>query len=139
MSYARIDDMVARFGEREVAQLTNRDGLDVVDADVLDEALADANAEVHGYLATRYRVPPDPVPRLLVRVACDVARYRLYDDAAPDEVRRRYEDAVRLLKSVADGGVSLGADAAAPSHPQLVQVVDVSPGLFSRRPNGGLR
>lgn len=139
MSYARIDDMVARFGEREIAQLTNRDGLDVVDADVLDEALADANAEVQGYLATRYRVPPDPVPRLLVRVACDVARYRLYDDGATDEVRRRYEDAVRLLKSVADGGVSLGEDAAAPSHPQLAQVVDVAPGLFSRRPNGGLR
>ncbi len=137
--YATVADLVARFGEREIAQRSSRDGRDVIDEAVVGQALADANAEAHGYIATRYPVPFSPVPPLLVRVVCDIARYRLYDDAAPEEVRKRYEDAARLLTRIADGSVSIGPPEASPSHPQTVAVVAPAPGLFARRPNGGLR
>lgn len=131
--YATANDMMGRFGDAEMLQLSARAGSDVV-----DQALDDAMAEIDIYLSNRYKLPLDPTPPVIKRVACDIARYRLYDNAAPDEVRKRYEDATRLLRSLADGVTSLGL-------PGIVepngQVVIVQPGvkLFGRRPGGGLR
>lgn len=121
MTYATLSDMTTRFGEVELAQLTDRaEGL-VVQQDVLDRALDDATAEVDGYLATRYRLPLAVVPQLLVRLVCDIARYRLYDERTTEAVRQRYEDSVRMLKSISTGAVLLagaeltGADAPQPT------------------------
>ncbi|MFN3985735.1 MAG: gp436 family protein [Rhodocyclaceae bacterium] len=137
-TYATVQDLIDRFGEREIAQITNRTGLDVIDVDAAELALADANAEVHSYIATRYPVPFDPVPQLIVRLVCDIARYRLYDDAVPEEIRNRYTDAVRILGRVASGEASFGVAEASPSHAQTAQVVSRPHSLFGRRPNGGL-
>lgn len=108
MTYATQADLVDRFGETELAQRTNRtDGL-TIDTDVLGRALADADAEIDGYLATRYALPLASTPVVLVRMAADIARYRLFGDGAPDEVRNRYTDAVKLLVAISDGKVQLG-------------------------------
>ncbi len=138
-TYATLADLVARFGEREIAQLTNRDGLDVIDPDVAAQALADANAEAAAYLAARYPVPPEPVPQVLVMVVCNISRYRLYDDAAPEEVRKRYEDATKLLARIANGEISIGPPQATPTHAQTAVLVGGTPAVFGRRPGGGLR
>lgn len=135
-AYATTADLVTRYGEAEIIQLTDRDHLGAIDAGVAAQALDDANAEVDSYLAVRYPVPPDPLPTLLVRIACDIARYRLYDDAAPEEIRKRYEDATRILARLADGSMSFGVSPAAPSHPQVAQVVEGAPSVF-KRPRGG--
>ncbi|HMS05352.1 MAG TPA: DUF1320 domain-containing protein [Burkholderiaceae bacterium] len=115
MSYATQADMVDRFGEAELVQRTNRlTGGTAIDTVVLGRALADADAEVNGYLAVRYAMPLAATPPVITRVACDLARYYLHDDKVPDTVRQRYEDAVALLKRLAAGDVTLGPDAAAP-------------------------
>lgn len=138
--YASLQDMIDRYGEREIAQIAQGHALDVIDADRVDRALDDASGEIDGYVGTRYPLPLDPVPTLLRRTACDIARYRLYDDAAPDEVRRRYEDSTRVLRHIADGTVSLGERPGTPTIPQIVQIVEGSGNaLFKRRPRGGLR
>lgn len=140
MPYATLQDMIGRFGERELGQIAQGYALEVIDAERVERALADAEAEIDGYVGTRYPLPIDPVPALLTRAACDVARYRLYDDAAPDEVRRRYEDVARVLRHIADGTVSLGTRPGTPTLPQEVQMVEHTGGaLFRRRPGGGLR
>lgn len=137
--YATLSDLVERFGEAELIQLTDTTGAGEIDESRAAAALEDAHAEVHGYLATRYPQPPDPVPRLLVRVAADIARYHLYDDAAPDEVRRRCEDARRVLQAIARGEVSLGAPHNTPTHALTVTLAGQPPRLFARRRGGGLR
>ncbi|WP_180125669.1 gp436 family protein [Rhodoferax sp. BLA1] len=107
MSYASQADMTERFGETEVAQRTNRiDGL-TIDSSVLDRALSDADAEIDSYLATRYALPLPSTPLVLVRMACDIARYRLFGEAVPETVRLRYADAISLLKRMAVGDVQL--------------------------------
>jgi phage gp36-like protein len=107
MTYATQTDLVDRFGTEELAQRTNRvDGL-TIDTVVLGRALLDADAEIDGYLATRYSLPLASTPPVLARLASDLARYRLCDDKAPEAVRLRYEDAVRLLKAMAHGDVQL--------------------------------
>ena len=78
----------------------------------LDRALADADDEINTYLATRYGLPLASVPAVLKRVAADIARYYLYDETANDAVTRRYNDAVKFLRAVANGTASLGLDLA---------------------------
>lgn len=107
MTYATQADLVDRFGETEVAQRTDRINGTNIDTMVLGRALADADAEIDGYLATRYRLPLASVPAVLVRLASDMARYQLCVGGVPEAVRQRYEDAVSLLKRMASGDVQL--------------------------------
>lgn len=108
MPYATQQDLVDRFGETEIIQLSDRGNNGAIDTAVVAAKLADADAEVDGYLAGRYTLPLEPVPRVLVRVACDIARYHLYDDRATEQVTTRYRDAVRLLEQIAKGTVNFG-------------------------------
>lgn len=107
MTYATQADLTERFGSVELAQLTDRASGQVIDTAVLDRALADADAEINSYLATRYALPLATTPTVLVRLAADMARYRLFDDRVTDAVRQRYQDAVSLLKRLASGEVRL--------------------------------
>lgn len=106
--YCTQEDMIKRFGEAELIQLTDHDNVGELNTDVLTRAISDANAEIEGYLSSRYSAPVTPVPTTLVRVACDIARYYLYDDMATEHVSKRYNDAVAFLKGVARGDISIG-------------------------------
>ena len=108
MPYATLADLTTRYGEEEIRQRTDRTGSGVVDAAVVAQALADASAEIDAYLAGRFTLPLATVPPHLVRICCAIARYRLWDDAMPERVRVEYQDAVRLLESIAKGTVTLG-------------------------------
>lgn len=87
------------------------------DTERLARACEDATNLVDGYLGGRYALPLSSVPDMVRAWAADVARYRLWDDRAPEEVRRRYEDALRQLELTAKGTISLppGSDGARPS------------------------
>lgn len=112
MSYASQTDLTDRFGATELAQRTDRTNGTTIDTVVLGRALSDADAEIDGYLATRYSLPLASTPPVINRLACDLARYRLYDDGVPETVRVRYQDAVSLLKRMASGEVQLAGVAA---------------------------
>lgn len=118
MAYATLADLIARFGEEEITQRTDRVNAGTPDAAIAARALDDASAEIDGYLATRYQLPLPTVPAMLARIACDIARYRLWEDLASPEVRQRYEDARRLLESISRGVVSLGLPANLPPAAQ---------------------
>jgi phage gp36-like protein len=112
MPYAQPSDMIARYPNRDLVQLTNEDPTQTtVNQAALQQALADASAEIDGYLESRFALPLSDPPAVLVRLACDIAMYRLQalrplHDLA--EARKRYEDAIALLTRVADGSLTLG-------------------------------
>lgn len=136
MPYATQADLEARFGVDELTQLTDRVGAGVPDAAIVARALADADAEIDGYLASRYDLPLTTVPPVLARIACDIARYRLWEDRASEEVRLRYEDARRMLESIARGQVSLGLPAAN-AAPALAEVSLGNARVMTRDGTGG--
>lgn len=105
--YARRQDMVARFGETEILQLTDRTNRGEIDDSALSQALRDADAEIDSYLVGRYLMPLPSVPRVLRLYACDIARYRLYDDRVTDAVTSRYKQAVSALRQIADRRITL--------------------------------
>lgn len=105
--YAAQADLEARFGSTELEQLAPAAG-GGIDSARVDQALADAAAEIDGYLQSRYTLPLSAVPVVLTRICADLARYYLHDDAAPEIVSKRYEHAVAFLRGLADGKTSLG-------------------------------
>lgn len=113
MAYATVEDMIARFGELEVLQLTDRNQEGVIDKAVVKTALDDATAEIDAYLG-RFRRPFEDVPPILVRLCCDIARYRLTAAQGvliTEEIRNRYKiDVLELLKALAKGDIQLGID-----------------------------
>ena len=108
MAYATKQDMIDRFGEGELAQLTDRDaGASINDA-VLDQALADADDHIDAALAVRYDLPLSSTPPLLKRIAATIARYFLHDDAVTETVKDQFDEVQVLLGQIANGKRSLG-------------------------------
>ena len=110
MPYASRADMEKTFGEKECIALTDRDFTGVINDDVLNGGLQRASAKIDTYLASRYPVPWNDTPGVLVGTCCDIARYELTgaDTQNTDEIRNRYREAIRFLESVSAGRATLG-------------------------------
>lgn len=126
MTYATAQDMIDRFGERQMRQLTDvrEPRLDAVNMAVLGTALDDASAEIDGYLAGVVALPLASTPEMLRVICVDLARYRLQHTTADEQVVQRVEAAREYLMAVAAGKVKLtlpgGADVPAPGAGTVV-------------------
>jgi len=112
MTYAVKQDLIDRFGEPELAALTDRDNGEVINNTTVQRALDDADSLINGYLQSRYSLPITSVPQTILAAACDIARYYLHGDRVTEIVKERYDTRISWLKDVAAGRVSLGLDAA---------------------------
>jgi len=110
MPYASQQDLINRVGEDELLVAADRDRDGVIDSAVVEGALEDASAEIDSYLAQVYALPLPSVPRLINRLACDIAFHRLSPEAdtATEYRRSRYDEAVSLLKKLAKREITLG-------------------------------
>lgn len=119
MGYATLQDLVDRFGEDELIQLTDRTNrpASTIVAAVAQLHLDDADAIIDGYLAKLYTLPLSVVPGSVTKTACDLARYFLHGKAAEKDgaVATNYRNAVKWLESVATGVVVLDAAGVAPA------------------------
>lgn len=101
--YASRNDLEARFGEGELQQLEMMQTV----GNSIEEALQDASEEIDSYIAVRYVLPLPSTPSTLKRIACNVARYRLYFQQPTEEIENRYKAEIDFLKRVADGKATL--------------------------------
>ena len=115
MNYASVQDMIDRYPNRDLVQLSNEDPtVTTVNSAPLQQAIADASAEIDGYLGGRFALPLSDPPAVLNRIATDIAMYRLQSlrplhDLA--DARKRYDDAIAMLSKVAAGELTLGVAA----------------------------
>ncbi|UDF29833.1 UNVERIFIED_ORG: DUF1320 domain-containing protein [Roseateles sp. XES5] len=129
MTYATQQDMVDRFGELELVQLTDRVNVPVstIDAVVVARALGDASAKIDTYLTKAVKLPLPTVPDVLVKTAADIARYYLHGKAADKDspVTAAYNDALAWLRDVSRGLVelSVGGETPAPAGGGSVKAV----------------
>lgn len=111
MAYASAADLIDRFGEPELVQLTDTTQSGVVDAGRLALELDSASGQMDMYLGARNPLPLTSITQgqasELTRLCCDIARYRLWNDRASDEVRIRYQDAIGVLEMIAKGTLPL--------------------------------
>ena len=124
MIYATAQDLIDRFGEAEMVQLTDVD-LQAVQTGKVERAIGDAQAYADSFVGRVYSLPltgcvkPTPVvgnpqatelvaPPQLARIVADVARYYLWKDFAPEsEVYLRYKAAGKELEAIGKGEATL--------------------------------
>jgi phage gp36-like protein len=163
MPYILVTDLLTRFGAEELAQLADRDtprlvtdellsaaaaGTDMTgwsDADVdavskavasIEQAIEDAQSAIDGYLSGRYGTPIATPPAVVKRLACDIARYYLYDDHATETVQKRYDAAIAFFRDVSAGKVTLGAETQATQPAGGIVEIVTSDRVFSRSGRG---
>lgn len=103
MKYATLEELNRRFGTRELQILAPGDEPAGIDPDLIEAALNDAQAEIDSYIGQRYRIPLSSVPDVLVGVACDLARFRLYSTNPTEEVMNRHNQRIAFLRDVSSG------------------------------------
>jgi phage gp36-like protein len=114
--YGTAAQFVEAFGEPETVMLTNLDTpmATAIDPVPLERDLIDAAALIDSYIGRRYLLPLTVTPGVLIPYSLDIARYRLDRIRNREDVRVRYEDAIKWLESIACGKcalMGLGADA----------------------------
>lgn len=100
MPYVTAEDYEEAFSQGELADL-------IAGGQDFERQEAAASSLVDGYLAGRYVLPLASVPDMLRGWALDIVRYRMWSDQAPEEVRRRYEDALAQLRDLAARRIDL--------------------------------
>nr|VFK58192.1 MAG: Mu-like prophage protein gp36 [Candidatus Kentron sp. UNK]VFK68306.1 MAG: Mu-like prophage protein gp36 [Candidatus Kentron sp. UNK] len=123
MAYITQAELVTRFGEEEIRQLTGNGG--GIDAAVVAAAIADTDALMDGYLMARYRLPFAETPPLLLPVAANIARHFLYADQSVKPVEERYQDALKTLDKISRGSITLPGETPGSTNTVNDRVVSV--------------
>ena len=100
--YCTQPQLETRYGTDLLVALTDRatPSSGLVDAVVVEQAIADASAEIDGYVAKRYQLPLVSTPDTLRDLAQVMTFYKLHRRETDDKTRRDYEDALKRLKTL---------------------------------------
>jgi phage gp36-like protein len=109
MSYATLQQLTDRFGERMLVALTDRAEVPTgaIDTAVVTRALTDTDALIDGYLMARYVLPLTETPPLVADLAQAIAIYKLHPYAPDPKIEADYKDALRMLQQIAAGTIRL--------------------------------
>lgn len=113
MAYSELADIKNQLDESELVQLTDDEGIGLVNESRVTRAIADADEEIDGYLQSRMVVPVSPVPGIIRKCSVDIALWNLFarrGDSMPETRKERYKNAVAFLVKVAEGKIGLGAN-----------------------------
>lgn len=115
MAYTTTQRIIDAITLQSLIHLTDDTNQDAVGAAVVDAAITSADTLIDTYLGGRYAIPvAAPVPDVIVKISTDLTIYNLYlrrFDANEDALkvaRKRYEDALDLLKRISAGQIVLG-------------------------------
>jgi len=110
MPYASQQDIVDLYGMDLLLRVSDHDKDQVPDPQIVEMGLKGADEICDAYLSAQYTVPVTPVPGVVRTCAIDIAVYKMAMDRPrrTDEMRVRYEDALKLLEKISTGKVGLG-------------------------------
>jgi len=113
MAYCTLEDIKKLLPEEIIIQLTDDENQGVVNQARVDEAIAQADAEIDSYCGSKYSVPFSTVPDIVKKISVDIAIYNLYSrkvEEIPATRAERYKNAIRQLEGIAKGIISIGED-----------------------------
>ncbi|NTU41672.1 MAG: DUF1320 domain-containing protein [Nitrospirales bacterium] len=117
MSYSTLDDLRQDISEEGLIQLTDDDGLGMVNEAVYESARDDADSLIDGYLVGGgYTVPLATVPGLIGKLSRDISLYNLHKRRlrlnVPKELEDSYKGQLSLLRDIQAGKVRIGIETA---------------------------
>ena len=114
MRYCSLDDLQLAIPPQTLIWLSNDDeSATAVNAGVVEQAVAQAEELVDGFLRGRYNLPLSPVPTIVKDMTVNLARHWLYarrpeGNELPDAVVRTHKSAMSLLETIRDGKLTIG-------------------------------
>lgn len=116
MAYCTLAELTDRYGLNLLVSLSDRADVPtgLVDTDVIDQAIADADDLIDGYLAARYSLPLAATPGLVRNLSLVLTGWNLHRFDAPEKLKADYAEAIRTLKSIAQGIVTLDVGGVTP-------------------------
>ncbi|KZN57603.1 hypothetical protein N473_06910 [Pseudoalteromonas luteoviolacea CPMOR-1] len=135
--YCTRDDLIAKFGERELVTLTAERGEDAINETRLTDAISSVNEVIDAHIAMRYPLPLPTVPGVLKRIAINIVRADI-DQRPAERVTEDKKSAMQLLTKISKGELSLGLEASEP-EPQALDLAEMQSfeSVFSRDKTGG--
>lgn len=125
MAYCTITDLEKVAEVSFLLRLADDSGSasDLTGAEVqaaISEAMAQADAEIDTYLATRYTLPLATVPAIITRLSARMTVYylTLRRQARDEKWEGVYKRAVIMLEQMAAGKISLGIPTTKPDSPE---------------------
>ena len=114
MRYCSLDDLQLAIPPQTLIWLSNDDeSATAVNVGVVEQAVAQAEELIDGFLRGRYNLPLDPVPTIVKDMTVNLARHWLYarrpeGNELPDAVVRTHKSAMSLLETIRDGKLTIG-------------------------------
>jgi phage gp36-like protein len=117
MAYCSLDQLVARYSERMLLDVSDRAGVpaEAIDVGLVDRAIADADALIDGHLKARYALPLAEVPRLVTDLSLRISIYYAHAHVAAEKIRADYEAALKTLRDIASGLIRLDVEGSEPA------------------------
>lgn len=111
MPYTTLQALSDRYGDELLIDLTDRSTprAGAVDAEVVSQAIADADAMIDGYLAGLYALPLPATPPVIGALCRAITIYNLHSYQAPEKIEADYRDALRQLEQIARGLIKIEA------------------------------
>ncbi len=112
MAYSTLDNIKKLLPETAIIQLTDDENTGSVNTPRVNEAIAQADAEIESYCGGKYNLPFSPVPDIIRKCSVDIAIYNLYSrkvETIPETRAERYKNAIRQLGDIAKGIITVGA------------------------------
>jgi phage gp36-like protein len=112
MAYITMEDLEMRLPAERLVALTDDDGIGTINQPIIDHAISTASSEIDGYIGTRYKVPLAAAHPIITKLCEEITIYYLHLrlDRVSDDLQRAYDNAVRLLRDISRGMVSLGVE-----------------------------
>jgi phage gp36-like protein len=110
--YATSAQAITLYGEDYIAICCDRDEDGTLDTASFDAHLQVASDEIDAYLLGRYDLPLASPPAHFQKLCTDIAVYNAAPtaDVRTDEMKTRYEAAIRFMELVASNRVKLKTD-----------------------------
>ncbi|UWQ31337.1 DUF1320 domain-containing protein [Leisingera sp. M527] len=109
MAYAAQDDLVTRYGQDLLVELTDRgeEPTGEIDADVVAKAISGTDALIDGHLQGRYVLPMAETPPLIRELAEQITIYKLHRYTPSELIKDEHKAALATLEKIAKGTVRL--------------------------------
>lgn len=117
MNYCTLEDIRGHVPDARLVEVTddltpNADG--EIKQDIVGKAIEESSTLIDAYIGKRYRLPLPGVPSVLRSVCVDLSIYNLYERITEmnisEGMKLRYNNAIALLKRIADGEASIGLE-----------------------------
>lgn len=117
MTYASVSQLKAVIAPRDLELLTDFEREGVPSDARLEQALADATAEINSHIGKVVTLPLPEPPHILAVLCRDLAMHRLYVNLGHDMTVYQHlrKGALETLKSIAKGETAIGDDGDGPS------------------------